>query len=353
MKKHLLKFGLLWLLPFLLLTSCGRDKDPEPGKYENGFLIVNEGNFSDSDGELSFYDYGSRQSRHNLFELENARPLAAIIQKVRLTDNRLMMVCNRVDKVEVVDKDLKSLITISSDGNNMVNPQDVAVAGDQLFITCWGPFNASFQRDRPFIALANLASGQITGRIDLPGFPQDILNVGGRIIVALTGANKIVEISPSSRTIIREVNTPASPTNLIQKGGDIWVRCRQAMVNLRLSDFQVAHEVVAPWVMSGAVADPKQDRILVTTSVFAPDFSFSDGTVYAFQPGSRTFATSALAARRNLYGVAVDPADGSLLLMDANNFRGAGSLIRLNASGAQAEVIEGGRGPKAIISIRP
>ena len=65
----------------LSLLSCN-DEDIKRVDlaYNHGVFIVNEGNFTDSDGSLSFYDKDSLTLRNRVFESVNGRPFAGLMQ---------------------------------------------------------------------------------------------------------------------------------------------------------------------------------------------------------------------------------------------------------------------------------
>jgi hypothetical protein len=67
-----------YLIPVLLtmtIASCKKDHDvkiAEPGKYENGFFVVNEGSYNKVSGSLSFFDYTKGTLTDSIFTKENA-----------------------------------------------------------------------------------------------------------------------------------------------------------------------------------------------------------------------------------------------------------------------------------------
>ena len=74
---------LLILSGMILFVQCSDDPEPvEESIFRNGVFIVNEGNFTDSDGSLSYYDFDSAKVENNVFESINNRPLAAIFQSM-------------------------------------------------------------------------------------------------------------------------------------------------------------------------------------------------------------------------------------------------------------------------------
>ncbi|AFD05740.1 DUF5074 domain-containing protein [Solitalea canadensis] len=74
MKKYLFY---LPLLVSLFFTACSKDDQKDiiepitPGKYADGFFIINEGWFGHENGSVNFYKYGEDTIRTNVFKKEN------------------------------------------------------------------------------------------------------------------------------------------------------------------------------------------------------------------------------------------------------------------------------------------
>lgn len=64
-----------WLLAALLFSvaACSDDDKAAPpaGRYDNGFFLVSEGNYSVAAGDLSFYDYNKDTIYTNVYSFEN------------------------------------------------------------------------------------------------------------------------------------------------------------------------------------------------------------------------------------------------------------------------------------------
>jgi hypothetical protein len=75
------KLATLKLLPYIfpvllmfVASSCKKDHDVNiapPGKYENGFFIINEGSYNRINGSVSFFDYTKGTLTDSIFSTEN------------------------------------------------------------------------------------------------------------------------------------------------------------------------------------------------------------------------------------------------------------------------------------------
>ena len=93
------------LLILLALTfSCQNDDEIVPlGKYSEGVLISNEGNFSDGDGSAGFYSYNSNEVSPKIFENENGRPFGGLMQSIGVHGENAYLVNNLGSTIEIVD----------------------------------------------------------------------------------------------------------------------------------------------------------------------------------------------------------------------------------------------------------
>lgn len=119
MKKLILFFAAIFLTFFI--SSCTKDSDfgevtTEKGKYifGKGVFIINEGNYGQGNGSISFYNFYTNIVYNGIFESINMRPLGDVPVSAEIINNLLYIIVNNSGKIEVVNlSDFKSLKTIS------------------------------------------------------------------------------------------------------------------------------------------------------------------------------------------------------------------------------------------------
>jgi YVTN family beta-propeller protein len=337
---------LLGLSLAMMAMSCGRSTETLPvGKYEEGIVVINEGNFSDADGEVSFLGRGTNALVNNIFEAENSRPFAGIIQRGRLHQERIYLVANRADKVEVVDANtFKSIATVS---NDLVNPQDFAAVNNKGFISNWGPFSPTFSRDEGFVAVLDLNSNSISRRIPMPAYPQGILAAGGNIFVALEGSNRVAVINPATESISAQIEVPAQPSQLLADNNNrIWVICRSgAIVRINPSNNTVEATIsTLPVRPSGRAAyNASTNRLYYHATVN------STGHIYELASNASTAPSAPLFTQASVYGLGYDAKENVIYLSDAKGFQGNGSISRYSIGGTKIDELNAGRGPNGFI----
>lgn len=96
-----MKQTLLLAFFFVLLFSCHKDKISNV-PTSKGVYVINEGNFTFGNGEISFYDPNTNQVSNNLFYTANNYSLGDVVQSMYVKDSIGFIVVNNSQKVEVI-----------------------------------------------------------------------------------------------------------------------------------------------------------------------------------------------------------------------------------------------------------
>jgi DNA-binding beta-propeller fold protein YncE len=78
--------------------------DPQPERINNGVLIINEGNFLQGNGSLTYYNDSTQEIIPDIFEAYNGRKLGDVVQSVQPIGDEIFIVVNNSGKIEVVDR---------------------------------------------------------------------------------------------------------------------------------------------------------------------------------------------------------------------------------------------------------
>ncbi|MEL7834905.1 YncE family protein [Fodinibius sp. Rm-B-1B1-1] len=218
---------LLYLFAITIFTvSCGDDNStsPEPDPLETtSVYVTNEGNFSDGNGSVTSYDPADKSSLKNAFEDANNRPLAGIIQSAHVDGDRMYLVINSANKIEVVDKEsMESLGTIEMS----VSPTAIEVIDDETAFAT----TLDYQADIDSISVLDLSSMEETGqRIGVGNSPRDIVRVGDQIYVTNNGSgygNTISIIDAESNSVEQTIEVGTGPSQMVVDNEDrIWIVC--------------------------------------------------------------------------------------------------------------------------------
>ena len=87
-----------------LITSCEDDNNQPAGEFENGTFVVNEGNFQDADGTISFINPNDGVVKQDLFgSVNNGLALGDVVQSMTIDEDHAYVVVNNSNKIEVVN----------------------------------------------------------------------------------------------------------------------------------------------------------------------------------------------------------------------------------------------------------
>ncbi|MGM0506150.1 MAG: YncE family protein [Bacteroidota bacterium] len=128
--QHTAQRFLTLLLLVALFTSCDSLSDSGDNAARKAVLTANEGNFSEGNGSVSWFDPEEGTTLQRRFEQVNQRPLGGIIQSVTRTESHLYIVTNSPDKIEKVSlPDLEHEETLTTD-EPAFTPVSIAIADE-------------------------------------------------------------------------------------------------------------------------------------------------------------------------------------------------------------------------------
>lgn len=346
--------GVIFLLSTLIACEPD-DSPPEPrGKYESGVIIINEGNFSDADGTLSFYDKDSSKVSNGIFEAENGRKLFALIQHVRFFDDQAFIVTNSDDKIEVVDAEsFESIKTIKDD---IENPNDIVVVDDLAYVSNWGTLTPEFTYLDSRITIIDVSTSEVIKDIETKEFPSGVLAVEQQVYVAINSSDEVLVIDTESNDVEDTIHVSLGPRSFqIDQNGKVWVMCTGTFDNpggnlVRIHPSTRAIEATIPlenqspngkMAMNGA-----GDQLYYLSST---GYDPSTDAVFVMDIAAATAPADPLIEGTNMYGIGVDPETNTIYIGDSNAFQGNGTVVRYNPDGSQMDSFSVGRGPSGFV----
>lgn len=338
---------------FILVAtlSCGSDPVEVPlGEFEKGVLIINEGAFGTNDGEIYHYNREAESTTPNVFEHVNSRPFAGLIQQLTHHESYFYMVAN-TGKVEIVnDSDFKSVGSVISE--RLVIPRALAVAGQKLFISDYGPYDEQWNNPNSFIAVVEGKEGGIVGKtISVPSQPEGLAVVGEKLWVACAAGNGVVVIDPQTEEVVANVPLPkGSPYSFFNYNGLFYVYARSAtdiyFYILNSSNFSVTSMIeipVANSIYNGNYALGEGGKVYIIQNSGASDrvvtVSLTTGEVL----------NENLYQGSNFYGLGYDTATKDLYIGDHAGWQSNGKVLVVNEQGALLKTLEVGKGPSGFV----
>ncbi|MEM9981610.1 MAG: DUF5074 domain-containing protein [Bacteroidota bacterium] len=345
---------LRWLLlTAFIITSCTETDDPIPlGRYSDGIWVVNEGNFTDGNGSLSFWVPDSSLIINDAFRAENGSRLGGIIQQMVQQDNRLLIITNASDQIINTDANtLENTITITDE--SIVSPFNVTVLNNKAYVTTWGSGENFPSYPDASVKIIDLATSTLIKTIDLGERPMGILSHQGSVYVANEQGDQIEVIDPATDEIVSSISltlgevSATGPSKMIAQGNTLWVLCSNNdfssdgfLVEIDLSDNSVT-SILTEVPVSGF----NEKFVLYESTLYL----INDEFVYTIDTTAPVTPTTAfITAPFTIYGIGVDPTTGNIYVGESE-FGDEADVIIYNQAGTQVTTFTAGIGVNSFV----
>lgn len=335
-------------LIFLLFACDESGKERPLGAYDTGILIINEGAFGANDGEIFHIDPANGTMKENIFEVENNRPFAGLLEDVVFEEDRLYLVAN-TGKVEIVNPgDFKSIGAVIG---NLDQPRSLATARGKLFISDYGPYDASFNTPDSYVAVVSgLDGGIVKKTIEVSSKPEDLFTVGKYVFVAGSEEGKIEIIDADTESLIKTIEIKGRPVQFFEQRGDLWVYSYDSE-KIYFHSFYL-NELTRKEVREVQLSDAtsritfgEDDRIYILTSSGWPEYNDGIATYSIYDP----ILIAGWKTGSGFYGIGYDKVRQEIYLANAKGFQGNGEVTIFSKSGAELKKMEVGRGPSGFV----
>lgn len=333
----------------LLLFACN-DSDPEQplGAYEQGILIMNEGNFGTNDGEVYHLNPSTETLTPTIFEAENFRPFAGLLEDMVPANDNLYLVAN-TGKVEIVDAGTFKSIGAISGGFDQ--PRSLAVVGSKLFISDYGPYDASYATPDSYVAVVDgLNGGVVSKKIEVSNKPEDLFAYGKYVFVAGSEEGKVEIIDAEKEEVIKTLEVDGHPAQFFEDNGTLWIYSTGSdevyFQSFHLDNLTKATTNALPVAnATGRIAFGNDHVFYLITSTGWPDYEDGVSRVSVLGPElDIDWITGS-----GFYGIGYDQVRNELYLSNSNGFQGNGSVTVYDEEGTEIRNFEVGRGPSGFL----
>ncbi|MFC4740566.1 YncE family protein [Flavobacterium ponti] len=216
----------------VFFASCSDDdnqqinNDLPLGAYDNGVLILNEGNFGQDNSTISFLSNDLADFQVSAFSTVNpTKILGNTAQDIGFYDDYAFVVVNASNKIEIVNR--YTLEYVATVDTGLDNPRYIAFANGKGYVTNWG--DASVTTD-DYVAILNVSNYTVSGTIPVVEGPERIIENNGKLYVAHKGGygygNTVSVISSTSNSVTNSIALGADVPNSLQiENGSLYVIC--------------------------------------------------------------------------------------------------------------------------------
>ena len=337
-----LKLTFYTLLTFVTFTSCTTDDAPvieaPLGAYQNGILIVNEGNFGQDNTTVSFLSGDLATFQLNAFTAVNpSLTLGSGAQSIAFNTDKAYVVLNGSNKIEIINR--YTLQHIASITTGLSNPRYMEFVNGKGYVTNWG--NGSSPSD-DYLAVVDVNTNTISATIAVTEGPERIIVSNGKLYVAHKGGynqgNLISVINALNNTVESTIAVGDVPGSLEISNGFLYVLCEGA----------------PSWTGAETIAKMHKINLFNTTQITTLNFALGNhpqnldvdngaiyysntNNVYKISEANFALPTAALfnTTTQNInsfYGFAVK--GSKIFIADPNDYNSAGEIFVFSEMGA-------------------
>jgi DNA-binding beta-propeller fold protein YncE len=360
--KNILRFGVAVALTFVLalVAGCNRDEpvipstalqvvypDPEPGDIK-GFFVLNEGNMGTNKASLDYFDYTEGKYHRNIFPERNptvVHELGDVGNDLQIYDGRLWAVINCSDFVRVMDvRTARQVGTFS-----VPNCRYIVFDGAHAYVSSYaGPVQTGADARIGKVVKVDIATLSVVGECNVGYQPEEMVVAGDMLYVANSGGYRAPDydrtvsvIDLATFTEMRKIDVAINLHSLeLDRYGQIWVSSggdhKDVPPRTYVIDSATDEVTLVPDLPGGRMA--RHDDMLYV-------HSYSDATQtssYAVvdtrtrQVVARSFITDGTGGEIKVpYGLAVNPANGDVVVTDARDYVTPGTLHCYGSDGVR------------------
>ena len=341
------KLTFLSVVAVFLLASCGNDDESNPPESIGDVVVVNEGNFGQSNGSITLYDPDSETVSTNVFQsANNGLPLGDVVQSMFIDASEIgYVVVNNSRKIEAVDADFVSLSTIE---DNLANPRYLVSANGRLFVSNWGNFDENFALDQSYVLILDAETFEKEGEVATDDGTENLIFTNGFVYASNNFANTVSVIDAGQGTLSATLDVGNSPGEMVvDNGGAIWLICGGSYQGndgaiYKLSSAGAGRQVELEINPGTRLAIDKESGTLyffAGTKIWS--YNIEQGTL------NKEWVTNDEVV--GFYGIGFSASEGVIYAADAKGFQGRGTVYRYTPEGDLLSTFEAGVGPNAFL----
>lgn len=335
----------LFLLATLIVAfiSCSNNDSPQPSDDYSDYscIIVNQGNYSEKNGSISYYRERDNTIVNGAFKRANGRNLAALVESATIGNNVALLMCNAPDKIEIIDVRTAKVLSAPIQGSDVVNPRYAVINGNYAYVTCWnlpkeGDWNEEWQAYEyiypdSYILKIDLTTKSILKKIDCGDECEGITVINNKLFVAVSGGVDVFSTETDAKvsTIKYKTFTGKSKHLAIDNTNKLWVSVvENGFIVVDLANLTVNDEVDFPTVGYFCMNKAK-DKVVSLSEV-----GYKSKSIYTIDVSNRKVSEKPIFEGDDFYGVGVNPQTDVLYTAEIYGFTANSTLKIFNSKGS-------------------
>jgi hypothetical protein len=325
------------LLPILFIFSCTDDfgeqnTDKDAFKPGSGVFIVNEGNWGQGNGSLSFYSFSDGKVYEDVFSTANNRPLGDLPAFMAMGTDIALASVNNSGTIEIFDpQTMKSKFTVSA----LNSPRQIQIIDNQTIAV-------SHLADSG-ITLINPITGQVKNKIMLGISSEAMLLHGQTLFVSnwsryyINSDNRVVlMVDLATGSVFDTLEVGLEPQSMVMdKHNRLWVLCSGGWDN---SEYPTLHRIslgANPEHKIYTFPDKNTSPTHLSINGLRDTVYFLNQSVYRMGVDDNELPLTSFIPNGNsyFYALSVHPGGKGIFLSDPLDFQQNGIIYRFDQNG--------------------
>ena len=332
------------------LQSCSDDDSPGAKKYDEGVLIVNEGQFGAGTGTVTYLNPANGELVQNIYK--NTEDYAGdVLQSVTLTSDKAYLVLNNDSKIEIANEStFAAEKTITAPA--MVSPRYVEIINGKAYISVWGPFVEMSLVDS-YVLVVDATTLAPVDTIDTDEGTENLLYNGTYLFASnynFGGSSTLAVIDPTDNELVDQLELYPGPSGMVlDKNNKLWVIATGTfsgdgkLFRINPTTLEIEDEIDLGIDPSSDLAiNPAKDELVYTSGkdIFRIAITAEEAPTEPW-----VTVTDAVVP----YALGVDPTTGEVYFGDALNYVSPGLVYIYNTNGTLKTTVTSGICPTQFV----
>jgi len=336
MKKTTLLLASTLLFTFI---SCKRDDIPEPQAH-HGVIVINQGNMSQQNGSISYYDEETGDLKNLAYEAaNNGISLGSIVLTGWVDENNIAwLLCAYPDKIVRIDA-ATAKRSASDITQGLANPRNILVHGGYVYVTNSGTDYIEdgwfWEYTHSYVAVYNQSTGAHIKNIPAGSDAEGMCVVNNQLFVAVKEGVKVID--PASGTIKNTIRSNsfwgAAKHLVVDYQNRVWASYPgEGVMEMNSSFTAESRTINVPLDYEGYITvNGERDQILTFATEYDDNWQSVGSNLFAVDIRNGTYKS--VLKGTQFYSVGANPFTGTIYASEVNGFVTNSTLMVLKPDG--------------------
>lgn len=241
-----IKIFIVGIVLLLAFNACDKQPPPTPtGAYSQGVFTINEGLFGNTSGTITHYDR-TGSTTQKIFWKKNQRDLGDVVQSLAFQGDKGYVVVNNSNKIEVVEANTFAEVAQITDLR--LPRYCLPISSTEAYVTEWGTDGLTGS-----LARLDLTNNSIAERFSVGVGPEQLYFKNGLLYSTHTGGfgdNNIVTVfDVQQRQVVTTITVGDRPSGIVEdQQGNLWVACAGKVAYLTYPNIDTANSTASQLV---------------------------------------------------------------------------------------------------------